>query len=112
MTDPDRAHFRLLLTTLAADLDALLGQVDAADDSISPDKAIGRLTRMEAMQAQAMSAAGRVRLKQRRARIDRALDALDRGDYGTCVQCSDTIPHGRLEIMPETRLCVACAARR
>lgn len=109
---PDRlAHFRAKLEALAAELEADLAGTDAADESITPDKAIGRLTRMEALQAQAMGQAGRRRQEQRLERVRRALERVEGGTYGTCVRCGDEIPEGRLEVRPESGTCVRCAAR-
>jgi DnaK suppressor protein len=44
------------------------------------------------------------------ARIERALAKLDEGTYGTCDACGQPIAHGRLQAMPDSVLCVACAA--
>ena len=109
---PDQfARFKAQLEALARDLEADLAGTNAADESITPDKAIGRLTRMEAIQAQAMGQAGRRRLEQRLQRVRRALERIEAGSYGTCTRCGDEIPTGRLEFMPESGRCVACAAR-
>jgi DnaK suppressor protein len=43
-------------------------------------------------------------------RIDRALAKLDEGTYGTCDACGGPIPEKRLEAMPDSMLCVRCAA--
>jgi DnaK suppressor protein len=42
-------------------------------------------------------------------RIERALAKLDEGSYGICDRCGEPIPKGRLEVAPESVLCVACA---
>jgi DnaK suppressor protein len=44
------------------------------------------------------------------ARTERALAKLDEGTYGTCDQCGEAIPPARLRAMPDSALCVACAA--
>ena len=44
------------------------------------------------------------------ARTDRALAKLDEGSYGICDACGAEIPPRRLEAMPDSTLCVACAA--
>jgi DnaK suppressor protein len=41
-------------------------------------------------------------------RIDEALDRVDDGSYGDCLECGDPIPDGRLELVPYTEFCVAC----
>jgi DnaK suppressor protein len=43
-------------------------------------------------------------------RTERALAKLDDGTYGTCDACGGPIPAGRLRAMPDSVLCVACAA--
>ena len=81
-------------------------------DSITVDNAMGRVTRMEAIQAQSMDQEGRRRQKVRLQMIERALERIDDGSYGKCVRCGSEIPQGRLEIMPESALCVQCASSR
>jgi DnaK suppressor protein len=44
------------------------------------------------------------------ARTERALAKLDEGTYGTCDECGDPIPPARLRAMPDSALCVTCAA--
>ena len=46
------------------------------------------------------------------ARIDRALEAMDAGDYGHCDECGCPIPFERLQIEPMTQHCVACKSAR
>ena len=43
--------------------------------------------------------------------IDHALKVAEAGRYGICEKCGQTIPAERLEIMPETTLCVQCASQ-
>jgi DnaK suppressor protein len=38
-----------------------------------------------------------------------ALERLDAGTYGTCLECDTAIPYERLSVMPETDRCVACS---
>lgn len=44
--------------------------------------------------------------------IEEALALLDRGAYGSCSTCTDSIPYERLEAVPWARRCVACQAGR
>jgi DnaK suppressor protein len=111
MTPARLAHFKRKLEALERELRTDLEGGTAADESIAPDNAIGRLTRMEAIQAQAMGQAGQRRMEQRLQRVRRALERVAEGSYGSCPRCGGEIPEGRLEIMPESGLCVTCAAR-
>jgi DnaK suppressor protein len=44
------------------------------------------------------------------ARLQRALEKIAEGTYGTCDRCGNPIPQGRLDIAPESVLCVSCAS--
>ncbi len=41
-------------------------------------------------------------------RIDEALDRIDRGEYGVCVECEKTVQIGRLDAVPWARHCIQC----
>jgi len=71
----------------------------------------GRLSRMSAIEEQAMLHAVQRRRELRRARIDAALARLAAGEYGTCPRCGEEIEPRRLEHDPSTPLCGACARR-
>ena len=43
-------------------------------------------------------------------RVTRALEKLDEGTYGVCDVCHAAIPSARLEAMPDSVLCITCAA--
>ncbi|MXQ07630.1 TraR/DksA family transcriptional regulator [Alphaproteobacteria bacterium GH1-50] len=98
---------------LATELHAL----DTSDDDSREDRgtvtldqqSVGRLSRMDAMQRQAMAQATSRRRAQRRARILAALARLDEGEYGVCQDCGEDIPPGRLELDPTVATCVSCA---
>ena len=112
MTKQEQEAFREPLETLIENLEAQLQLADSSDESLAPDNAIGRLTRMEAIQAKSMSAAARREKERRLYRARRTLERIDKGTYGACVGCGQEIPAGRLEIMPEAPYCVRCAARK
>jgi DnaK suppressor protein len=69
----------------------------------------GRLSRMDAMQQQAMAAETARRRALELARIEGALARIESGDFGLCVHCHDEIAPRRLEIDPAATLCIRCA---
>lgn len=73
-------------------------------------QSVGRLSRMDAMQVQAMAQAVDARRRGRLKRIESALKRLDAGDYGYCLDCDEEIPAKRIAIDPVTERCVDCAA--
>jgi DnaK suppressor protein len=71
---------------------------------------VGRLSRMDALQAQAMAqASGKRRALQLR-EIDAALRRIDDGSYGDCERCEAPINPLRLDADPTARLCIDCAS--
>ncbi len=70
---------------------------------------VGRLSRMDAMQQQAMAQAQERRRKAERARIKAALERLDQGEWGYCMQCGEEIAQARLSHDPSVARCVGCA---
>jgi DnaK suppressor protein len=79
------------------------------DQPVSPDKAIGRLTRQDALQQQQMSAELIRRHERERVQVQAALRAMDEGTYGVCQRCEAPIGPARLHAMPHARLCIGCA---
>jgi len=73
-------------------------------------QSVGRLSRMNALQVQAMAQAVEVRRQERLQRIAAALERVKDGEYGYCAKCGEEIPPKRLAIEPTVECCVDCAA--
>jgi DnaK suppressor protein len=106
-----RDEMRARLTARALEIRATLGHLEGATAPVSPDNALGRLTRLDAMQAtsmrQALARDHEVELGQ----VDRALAALEAGAFGLCRRCGEEIAEARLRARPEAFLCLACTSR-
>jgi len=76
---------------------------------VSPDNAIGRLTRMEAISSRSINEAALNRTRETLAKLERALTRINAPDFGLCRECEEPIPTARLMALPETELCVRCA---
>jgi DnaK suppressor protein len=99
------------LLALRAELERIADSGDAAADVVELDQArVGRLSRMDAMQAQAMAQASGQRRQTMLREISAALKRIDEGDYGTCERCDEAINPRRLEVDPTARLCIDCAS--
>ncbi|MEM9529401.1 MAG: TraR/DksA C4-type zinc finger protein [Pseudomonadota bacterium] len=68
----------------------------------------GRLTRMDALQAQQMAVAASRRRRQRIQQIDAALRRVQNGEYGECLTRGEEIDPRRLEIDPTSTRCMPC----
>ena len=89
---------------------ATAGAEDAKPVELDQQR-VGRLSRMDAMQVQAMSSEIGRRREVELVKIETALGRIDSGDYGYCVKCEEEIGEKRLEIDPAAPLCVDCANR-
>jgi len=69
----------------------------------------GRLSRMDAMQQQAMAAETQRRRRRQVQLVQAALRRLDDGEYGYCVNCGEEIEAERLQLDPATPFCIAHA---
>ena len=87
-----------------------LGDEDRSTVALD-QQSVGRLSRMDALQRQAMAEATARRLETERRRIVAALARLEEGEYGFCVSCGETISAARLSADPTVPTCVACAGR-
>jgi RNA polymerase-binding transcription factor len=78
--------------------------------SVELDQArIGRLTRMDAMQQQAMVQAAARLTDIERQRIQTALNRIQSGEYGYCIHCDEEIAEKRLQFDPSLLICISCA---
>ena len=105
------------VTELEADLRALRGELEGllevSADGAKPvelDTAIGRVSRMDAMQHQQMAKANRESHRRRLQLVQAALAGVDRGDFGLCTRCEEPIGYRRLKAKPESRFCLQCQA--
>ena len=86
---------------------------DRAREPVTLDQtSVGRLSRMDAMQGQAMAEATHQRRLGELRRIDAALERLENGEYGRCLVCDEPIPELRLAFDPTATLCIGCAEAR
>ena len=69
---------------------------------------VGRLSRVDAMQVQAMAQETGRRREVELQRIDAALKRIEEGEYGYCNHCGDEIAPKRLEVDPAAPLCIKC----
>jgi len=110
MNETKLAEFRARLNDLADDLARQNERGQEGQQTVTLDQqSVGRLSRMDAMQQQAMARATQVRRDQLQTRIVAALARIDEGEYGYCLQCGEDIAERRLELNPTVVTCISCA---
>ena len=75
---------------------------------IEPDCAIGRVSRMDAINNKSINEAALRKAQDKEKKINISLERIDDDDFGCCIQCGEQIPIQRLLIMPGS-LCIKCA---
>lgn len=70
---------------------------------------VGRLSRMDAMQQQAMAVASERRRRMRIGQIEAAIKRLETDDFGYCIRCGEPIAEERIIADPASTLCLQCA---
>jgi DnaK suppressor protein len=91
--------------------DELTDQREAGREAELDQTSVGRLSRMDAMQGQAMSKESGRRRDASLQKIAAALRRMDKGEYGYCLVCEDDIAVQRLEFDPTATLCIDCARK-
>jgi DnaK suppressor protein len=110
MSDLDLDRFKTRLLQMQEELNTQ--SVLAAGNSgvVELDQSrVGRLSRMDALQAQAMSLESGRRREVSKRRITAALRRIDAGEYGDCLKCDEPIDRRRLEFDPSGPYCLQCA---
>lgn len=106
----DKEHFRNKLLKLREELRQIEESGNEAAKTVELDQSsVGRLSRMDAMQAQAMSIESKRRREIKVKRIESALQRIDNDEFGYCLSCEEEIAPKRLEFDPSALLCIECA---
>ncbi|MDH3665420.1 MAG: TraR/DksA family transcriptional regulator [Paracoccaceae bacterium] len=108
------------LTEFQAQLQVLAAQITEAEQKSADERApveldqqmVGRLSRMDALQVQAMAKETSRRRTAELKRIEAALTRLKEGEFGYCLECGEEIAVRRLELDPAAPLCINCASGR
>jgi DnaK suppressor protein len=107
----DAGQRRQVGERIEADLVRLAGEIDTLRTltaPVSPDRAIGRLSRLEAMNEKSMNEAALAAALALQRRLRGARGRLEHEDFGLCSECDEPIPLARLLSIPDARMCVAC----
>ena len=109
----DLGKIQQRLEARRAELEELSRISGEAREAVRLDQqSVGRLSRMDAMQQQAMAQASERQRASELAAIRAALARIEDGEYGLCVECEEEIEEKRLERTPAASLCLSCAGSR
>ena len=108
-----KEHYRRLIEKQLQALNAQLEDTTGGADTVELDQSrVGRLSRMDALQSQAMHAESLNRARRQVMALEHALSRLESGDFGLCVRCDEEIAEARLQHNPAAVLCISCAEKK
>ena len=108
MDDVKRDYFKNKIEDHIKNISNEIEKLSTLCRPVSPDNAIGRLSRMEAIGEKSIHEASLNEAKIRLEKLELALTRVSTEEYGICLQCEENIPEKRLEIIPESTICVDC----
>ena len=79
---------------------------------VSPDNAIGRISRMDAINNKSIVEASMRNLQSRLDQLHNISQVVTDKEFGLCIKCHKPIPFERLKIRPEIRICAGCLQTR
>jgi DnaK suppressor protein len=109
MTEAERSEIIEKIRASISETEKGIAELEELTKPIAPENAIGRISRMDAINNKSINEAA---LRQSKARMQKLLMAKEKCKYpefGICKKCRGTIPTGRLLLMPESLFCVRCA---
>ena len=109
MKQGNNNRYEKKLLILRSEIEEYLRKSADSAAAVEPDKGLGRLSRMEAMQDQQMVLELRRRKKRQLLDVLNALKRIEQGNFGVCIFCGKEISLERLEAFPEVQTCVVCA---
>ena len=103
------SQYKRALETRLAELEARLHKIETdLDETPNADFTERAAERENDEVLEELGEVGLAEIRQIRA----ALDRIEQGTYGECINCGDPINEKRLEVVPHASLCTDCAAQR
>jgi len=109
MTQNDKDKLAIEIQKRLIKIDDHIIELRELSKPIEPDCAIGRVSRMDAINNQSINQASLDKKLIQKNGLQAALDNINQDDFGKCLNCGAEIQMGRILIMPESRKCVNCS---
>ena len=103
-----RNHFKEVILQQIEDLKKDIENLKELAQPVSPDNAIGRISRMEALNDLTVHKSNLAKALKRQESLEKALTRVESEDYGHCLRCDEEINQKRLALLPESQICMVC----
>tara|TARA_R110000868_G_scaffold259361_15_gene517517 strand:+ start:4669 stop:5004 length:336 start_codon:yes stop_codon:yes gene_type:complete len=111
MTTIEKDKLKEIIRLKISETHAEIKELIELTKPIPLDAAIGRVSRMDAINNKSINDSSLREKKKLLIRLERVLENSDSPDFGICHKCGKEIPFGRLEYIPHTTLCVNCVVK-
>ena len=105
----DKEEVRQLIESQIAKTEQKVLDYEEMSSPITPDDAIGRISRMDAINNKSVTEAALRQAKDKLSKLRHAMNRLDEDNFGNCKKCGHPIPIMRVVLMPQSPYCVRCA---
>jgi DnaK suppressor protein len=106
---PDKVQLKELIAKKIRQADDLIKELEDLTRPVAPDVAIGRVSRMDAINNKSVNEAALRQAREKLHGLQHALDNIDKPTFGVCIRCGGQIPLGRMMVMPESTRCMRCS---
>ncbi len=111
LSDQQRLEIKSIILEKLAELEVKILEYKELTKPIPPENAIGRVSRMDAINNKSINEAALRQAEKRMIGMKSALKSIDKDHFGLCTGCGLEIPVGRILLMPGATKCVNCASR-
>lgn len=109
MTDKEKSDIKIIVLEEITKTNKSIADYKEITKPISPENAIGRISRMDAINNKSVAEAALRQAESKLKNLHLVLDSIEDKDFGLCLKCQKPIPIGRILLMPQSRFCVNCA---
>lgn len=111
MSDLNKANLKIEVENRIKKLEEEILELKELTRPVAPDCAIGRVSRMDAINNRSVSIAALSKKKEKLLALKSIVNHIYDNDFGKCIICNTEIPLGRILIIPESKKCMSCASR-
>ena len=105
----EKENIKETIKTQIQELEVKIVEYKELTKPIPPENAIGRVSRMDAINNKSVNEAALRQAETKLANMKRALEKVDEEYFGVCTSCGSAIPVGRILLVPGSTKCVRCA---
>ncbi|WP_319502681.1 TraR/DksA C4-type zinc finger protein [uncultured Draconibacterium sp.] len=109
MAELNKVEIKVQITSEIEKTEKLIQEYSELTKPVEPENAIGRISRMDAINNKSVTEAALRKAKEKLEKLKFAFSKVDDDDFGRCISCKKPIPLGRILIMPQARTCVNCS---